>query len=491
MKKYDIYSCIRSFNTERNINARYASYDLCYGYFQTNRSNLDIEKSCLYLWGYLASWGMLRGSSALLQRSPVALKPLIKYFDEIKSDSIWTYDVTDYTKETKHIGEVYDRIEGILKDILESTPPTTTLITKIMLGVFGCVPAFDTYFRKTFRAMYADRTNEPPYSDFANINSNSLDCILNFYMDNRDEIDKFDIHVFNFDGTESDLVYKKAKLIDMYGFTKGLLNDNTLSGKFSVSDFQQVQFSKGNLQYYFDENLFRFANNQYDLADASTYVYNAERFMQEYFNKWVDLFAFGTGNKPFFTGEARELKEFEDWGKYIREDDGTTPWRTLTSDEWEYMFVKRANAQNLYTRGTVSGVRGIILLPDDWSNAEKCVITADSWNILEATKVNQYTSNDWERLVNLGAVFLPITERSGSLHIDCGAYWSSTTCSMDDCEKLRDKRYKWFAYVCHFTQSMIDPAYCDEISSRKTNRYAVRLVKNCETKEQAEKPLSE
>ena len=62
------------------VNLRDASYDFCFLYFQTHRGILggkNLECSCMHLWSYLASWGMLRGSSELLQRSPAALKNLI------------------------------------------------------------------------------------------------------------------------------------------------------------------------------------------------------------------------------------------------------------------------------------------------------------------------------------------------------------------------------------------------------------------------------
>ena len=38
---------------------------------------------------------------------------------------------------------LYESIEKELKEILGKRP-SETLITKIMLGIFGCIPAFDT-----------------------------------------------------------------------------------------------------------------------------------------------------------------------------------------------------------------------------------------------------------------------------------------------------------------------------------------------------------
>ena len=88
-----------------------------------------------------------------------------------------------------------------------------------MLGVFGFVPAFDNYFGKTFRGLFNGECG------FRSVNKKSLNCIREFYESNKTEIDKFatEIHVTEFSsGNRGNLPYKKAKIIDMYGFTKSL-----------------------------------------------------------------------------------------------------------------------------------------------------------------------------------------------------------------------------------------------------------------------------
>ena len=69
--------------------ARYASFDYCFNYFQEKHKNgeiktivkdsKNIQLSCLQLGFYLASWGMYRGSTFLLQKSVKIFEPLIKY----------------------------------------------------------------------------------------------------------------------------------------------------------------------------------------------------------------------------------------------------------------------------------------------------------------------------------------------------------------------------------------------------------------------------
>ena len=69
----------------RDPSARYTSFDYCFNHFQQHRAAVKawgeptgMEVSCLQLGFYLASWGMLRGSAELLQRSARHLVPLVE-----------------------------------------------------------------------------------------------------------------------------------------------------------------------------------------------------------------------------------------------------------------------------------------------------------------------------------------------------------------------------------------------------------------------------
>ena len=160
-KLIDEFISLRKDNTHRD-----ASFDLCFYYFQTNKEHVakkeNLEKSCLYLWSYLSSWGMLRGSSRLLEKSPASLKPLIKHIQESK---VWDIDVDKYTDENiaKLIAE-YEAIEQILKEELLKKLPTCTLVTKIMLGVYGNVPAFDVNFTATLKKEYKGKCSPTAFN---------------------------------------------------------------------------------------------------------------------------------------------------------------------------------------------------------------------------------------------------------------------------------------------------------------------------------------
>ena len=115
----------------RDPNQRYASYDYCYNYFRSfvNSSktseiaNADnMQTSCIQLGFYLASWGMYRGSSQILQQSAKGLEKVIQVIATTDS-AMFKIDVDKY--DLKTIPKILD-----LKECLQaafSHTATTTL----------------------------------------------------------------------------------------------------------------------------------------------------------------------------------------------------------------------------------------------------------------------------------------------------------------------------------------------------------------------------
>lgn len=206
--------------------------------------------------------------------------------------------------------------------------------------------------------------------------------------------------------------------------------DGALVGKFSVSATTQVQFSKGNLQYV---GTWQFAENQWDIFGKS----------QSYNHR--DLFGWGTGDAPNYVSTANaDYATFTDWGvnKISNGGNEANMWRTLTKDEWVYLFYGRENAATLFGLGTVNGVSGTILLPDNWVLPEGASFTASTTNGLTGNGTyyyngngsnfsgNTYTTDQWAIMEAAGAVFLPAAGvRNGTGVNDVGSngrYWSAT-----------------------------------------------------------------
>ena len=213
---------------------RFASYDFCHSYFLRNRESLSskMEESCIYLWSFLGSWGMLRGSSVLLkENSPASLRKVVECIAKTPKE-VWDIDVEQYDDEKcrKQIIDLYNSIKLALKEgsshfdckgnqIPPFENPSRTLVTKIMMGVFGIVPAFDTFFCDVFGSLYHGKGFHS-----GNFSHDCLAAIYNFYFQNKRQLDSIKIAVIDFDGKPIEgMYYKKAKLIDMYGFTKGVL----------------------------------------------------------------------------------------------------------------------------------------------------------------------------------------------------------------------------------------------------------------------------
>ena len=213
-------------NLGRNSNERYASFDYCFNYFQQFKENnrvkeiiseRNLQQSCLQLGFYLASWGMLRGSSFLLEKSARVYSKLLKEivgFDK----NIWDIDVDSYTEEN------IDLILGCKERIINSFGNKSqknwdTLTTKIMLGIFANVPAFDENFKRFLKRTTICQT----------FNKKSLLGIKEFYDkdSNKKIINKYSkkIHSYDFlSGKETNRNYTKAKIIDMIGFIDGQKN---------------------------------------------------------------------------------------------------------------------------------------------------------------------------------------------------------------------------------------------------------------------------
>jgi len=141
-------------NRGRKPDERYASFDFCYNYFYSfykknilfelaNKENFQM--SCLQIGFYLASWGMMRGSSFLLEKSVKNFKDLIVAISKMDR-KLWKIDIEDYNKE--NISILLNCKKKIIKALDKNNKKISdTLVTKIMLGVFANISAYDGNFK--------------------------------------------------------------------------------------------------------------------------------------------------------------------------------------------------------------------------------------------------------------------------------------------------------------------------------------------------------
>lgn len=201
--------------------------------------------------------------------------------------------------------------------------------------------------------------------------------------------------------------------------------EGALRGKFAISATDTVAFSRGNLQYQPCTSTWRFAENQWDFVGNGELgtVYedgvksnNALFYTYTYaygykYKGWMDLFGWGTGTKPT-TGSTSnsDYNSWNEWGNNAIANGGNKSklWRTLTKSEWEYVIWERDSAESLFGVGTVNGVNGTILLPDNWIIPEGLTFKAHN-NTDSTAAPNKYSADEWMLMEMAGAVFLPIT----------------------------------------------------------------------------------
>ena len=226
MENNDIKHYIEEYLKDRVEHKSYASFDFCYGYFHQFRdkkstyidsfmsNKKNIETSCFQLGFYLASSGMYRSSAFLLDYS-------IKIFEKVVigllkygiQNKLWDIDLDNYNDDSiSKLEECKEEIIHLFKKH-EIRRTTDTLITRMMLGIFSNTPSFDTHFIKGMRGT---RIGNHFYRE-------NIERVKIFYDDNKKEFKKFNqkIKILN-SKEENSICYNNAKLLDMYGFAKGL-----------------------------------------------------------------------------------------------------------------------------------------------------------------------------------------------------------------------------------------------------------------------------
>ncbi|MBO5404664.1 MAG: hypothetical protein J6A13_01510 [Paludibacteraceae bacterium] len=247
---------------------------------------------------------------------------------------------------------------------------------------------------------------------------------------------------------------------------------NSLSsiGCFAVSDEVCVSFAPGNLQYTYSSRKWQFAKNQYDTIGSANVLGNTTLGEQ------IDMFGWSTPISSWGVSASSINNdysgEFVDWGKNTIGKDKPNTWRTLTSEEWDYLLNLRPNAESLKGVAQVAGVNGLILLSDDWSAPAGIVFKSgfvSAYDIEAFANQQMFSEEQWALMEEAGAVFLPaVGMRNGAniyfLNNYCN-YWSATP----------------FGDGYSFNLSATpNEAYVGNID-RNTGQ-AVRLVKNTECK---------
>ena len=190
---------------------RYNSWNHCYRSF--GDKSLNNDTLALHLGFYLASWGMYRGSSNLLERDykvHIQAVEIINNYRQLRCDKyneISSDKLNDILNLVSELSIYYKKRHNVT--------PTDTLISKIILGSLGCLPAFDRFF--------IDGVNNQKFS-FKTLKRKSLLNLFDFYEDNKQELEAIKLHHPQ---------YPIMKIIDMYFWQIGydITNTKNKNGK--------------------------------------------------------------------------------------------------------------------------------------------------------------------------------------------------------------------------------------------------------------------
>ena len=246
-----------------------------------------------------------------------------------------------------------------------------------------------------------------------------------------------------------------------------------LNGLFTINENgDQVYFSQGNLQYQASTDTWRFAEHQWNFIGSDEVSYgepggnvegSSNHLISDMYDGWIDMFNWGTGNNPTYTWGIYGTV-FNDWGCNAISNGGNMEniWRTLTKDEWVYIFKTRSTGSGIrYAMAVVNGINGVILLPDDW-----CIsyYSLTSYNNNSASfNSNVISLSVWNaKLEPNGAIFLPAAGFRFGTNVERigtdGCYWSTALYHVD------------------FSDSWLHPAYPSCPDGLDRFGFSVRLV---------------
>lgn len=205
---------------EQDPNHRYRSWEHCYNFFK----NEDLfqgdsetgNRACLNLGFYLASRGMYSGLNGLLWKDYTAYSRLVEILMDPAYSNLWGVGINqlEYNHSLiDHIFELSDKLSRAINAITyqkeadgetERINPTDALVTKIMFATMGCVPSYDTQFKKGCKEANVEVSHS--------FDRSSYHAIIAFYGEHKTVFQHASLQISNSRGME----YPDMKVIDLY-----------------------------------------------------------------------------------------------------------------------------------------------------------------------------------------------------------------------------------------------------------------------------------
>ena len=195
-----------------NENGRSRSWEHCYRVFRDARTDPspDCDYLSLHLAFYLASWGMYRGSSFIFHKDYKVHTPIVEKILKPEYDCLFGLACTDVRnsdvraqlmKLSDDIANYFRPIRNEVRGHAVAYSVSQVLITKILLGTLGCVPAYDMFFGIGAEYLGLEKKD---------YNEDSLLELAKFYEAHNDRLEEARRGM-----RVGDLIYPQMKLLDM------------------------------------------------------------------------------------------------------------------------------------------------------------------------------------------------------------------------------------------------------------------------------------
>jgi hypothetical protein len=191
-------------------NHRYKSWEHCFAEFNNHINKDRIDYLSLHLAFYLASWGMYRGSSGLLQKDYRVHIEAVQILMSEEYSVLRCSKGNDFTLSKDRFVSLVLELKEKLNHVYAShnVSLTSTLYTKILLGVYACVPAYDRYFMSGMKSI----------GQIKLFGKKSLESLYDLINTERETFDRERDKV----NSDCGVYYPLMKIVDMYFFKQGM-----------------------------------------------------------------------------------------------------------------------------------------------------------------------------------------------------------------------------------------------------------------------------
>lgn len=175
-----------------NENSRgYAWIDLNKAFRERKTKSYSDEYLAKELFIFLSNWGMVARGAFLMQHSYRILVPVIKILLNEKYEILQNPEIDVVEQNISKIIELKDKISFELSTFSgnKNKVVSDTLLSKIIMGVFGCTVTYDTYIKEELLGEKSKKSGRTGKIASASFSEKSLKAICGYYKENIEKLE--------------------------------------------------------------------------------------------------------------------------------------------------------------------------------------------------------------------------------------------------------------------------------------------------------------